>query len=502
MHGTGSGKQSRTKELHSGGGTRGSGAGLKSQESISAEHSPVSVREERKRIGRENSSRCRKEDYARSAIKTRTRTNEETEKLRFRRQDRQESRVHGMKPSSKDRYKRDSFGKRSLEGKKIAFCSDRGEMKNKDSIVRMKNGPEMPPKPGSNTSLQLDRCSARPSSGASSNTSTPTLQRSQTKVTKRKLDARIFSLSMELIEHVSKGRLELAEKKIKQGASPDYADYDKRTPLHLAASEGHMDVVKMLLKHGANPYVADRWGSKPYDEAVKHKFTEVADVLREYSEPDEEDTLSKDHHDGLELLEYCAKGYKRLVREKVAAGTKPTFADYDLRTPLHLASCEGHAKIADILLNNGADATVKDRFGNTPVDDAVRNGFLEVLAVMSKRGVKIPEHIFDKSHSPEFERNMRLIDVCARGKIGMVHKLLQEGADAKFSDYDLRTPLHLACAEGHVSIVRLLISAGADIAAEDRWGATPLEEAMKYEHRDLVDMLEERATASSVTTEA
>lgn len=312
---------------------------------------------------------------------------------------------------------------------------------------------------------------------------------------KKKLDAKVFAMGMELIEHASKGRLELAEEKIKQGVSPNYADYDKRTPLHLAAAEGHLEVVKMLLRNEASVNVEDRWGSKPYDEAVKNKFPEVASILREHSGEGDEHTLVKEHHDGLELLEYCARGFEKSVREKIASGTKAHFADYDSRTPLHLAACEGHVKIVELLLKNGADATFKDRFGHSAVDDAMMNGMLEVLEVMDNAGVKIPEHIFDKSCTPEFERNMLLIDACAKGNMAKAMKLLREGANAGFEDYDFRTPLHLACAEGHVNVVKLLLQAGACAVAEDRWKATPFNEAMKNGHEDVVRLLEGNITS-------
>jgi len=37
------------------------------------------------------------------------------------------------------------------------------------------------------------------------------------------------------------------------------ADYDKRTPLHLACSEGHMDIALLLLSHGADLDAVDRF---------------------------------------------------------------------------------------------------------------------------------------------------------------------------------------------------------------------------------------------------
>lgn len=48
--------------------------------------------------------------------------------------------------------------------------------------------------------------------------------------------------------------------------------------------------------------------------------------------------------------------------------------DYDARTALHLACSEGHFSIVQYFIENGyfKDILVKDRWGNTPLDDAIR----------------------------------------------------------------------------------------------------------------------------------
>ena len=46
----------------------------------------------------------------------------------------------------------------------------------------------------------------------------------------------------------------------------NFRDYDRRTALHVAASEGHLDVVKYLVRLGANVNRSDRWGGSPLDE--------------------------------------------------------------------------------------------------------------------------------------------------------------------------------------------------------------------------------------------
>ena len=63
-------------------------------------------------------------------------------------------------------------------------------------------------------------------------------------------------------------------------------DYDKRTALHLAASEGHKRIVKYLIdyckKYGMieNIYCKDRWDRTPLDDAKTGNHTECIELLK------------------------------------------------------------------------------------------------------------------------------------------------------------------------------------------------------------------------------
>ena len=64
-----------------------------------------------------------------------------------------------------------------------------------------------------------------------------------------------------------------------KGIDLNEANYDGRTPIHLAASEGHQNIVDyfILKKMELNP--KDRWEGSPLEDARRHGHTEVVSSL-------------------------------------------------------------------------------------------------------------------------------------------------------------------------------------------------------------------------------
>ena len=58
----------------------------------------------------------------------------------------------------------------------------------------------------------------------------------------------------------------------------DIKDYDRRTALHVAASEGHIEVVKLLLNAGASPLPKDRFNNTPFDDATRGNHKKIIEL--------------------------------------------------------------------------------------------------------------------------------------------------------------------------------------------------------------------------------
>ncbi len=83
----------------------------------------------------------------------------------------------------------------------------------------------------------------------------------------------------QLINAASLGDIDEISRLIAHGADINAADYDGRSPLHLAAAEGRKDAVAFLVSKHADCTAKDRWGATPLDDAKRHNHVELFDYL-------------------------------------------------------------------------------------------------------------------------------------------------------------------------------------------------------------------------------
>jgi len=154
---------------------------------------------------------------------------------------------------------------------------------------------------------------------------------------------------------------------IKKGCNVNVCDYDKRTPLHIAASNNNLDILKALLSvKNINVNPIDNFEMTPYHDALVNKNYEVAKLLSKHSGV-------VVHHDlGYKLCEAGFKGDIETLNALFKKGAELNTADYDLRTALHLAACEGKTETVGWLLSKKINTNVVDVFNNKPIDDARR----------------------------------------------------------------------------------------------------------------------------------
>ncbi|NWH75394.1 ASB16 protein, partial [Piaya cayana] len=136
-----------------------------------------------------------------------------------------------------------------------------------------------------------------------------------------------------------------AELLLSRGARVDLGTRDRGlTPLHVAARQGLVAHVELYLRHGADPGRRSRQGETPLNAACAAA-----------ERPED------------------AERYCQVAERLLAAGADPQAAGRKAHTPLHNACGNGQHRLARLLLRHGADATVPNCAGFTPLDCAVHS---------------------------------------------------------------------------------------------------------------------------------
>uniref|UniRef100_UPI0037E7A510 ankyrin repeat domain-containing protein 2 n=1 Tax=Semicossyphus pulcher TaxID=241346 RepID=UPI0037E7A510 len=161
----------------------------------------------------------------------------------------------------------------------------------------------------------------------------------------------------EFISAASQGILNVIDKYLAEGVSPNVHDELKRTALHRASLQGHTAVVQMLLEKGADINFKDQLGSRALHWACRGGSLGVVKAL-------------KSHGADLNARDKCM----------------PMFTLQLYSTPLHVATRTGHTAIVEYLLSCGAKINSRDREGDTALHDAVRLNRYKIVKLLIVAG--------------------------------------------------------------------------------------------------------------------
>jgi len=219
--------------------------------------------------------------------------------------------------------------------------------------------------------------------------------------------------------------------------------------------------------------------------AVERRFSEVGTFMEQFGSVV---SISREEATST-LIEAAAKGDVRTMRSvaegTVVGGLHPNVCDYDQRTAIHLASSNGKLEAVQFLIEEMHSAhSPKDRWGGTPLDDAIRHSHLPLIEYLTSKGAVRGGRAIDTSATA-------CCTAAASGDVEVLRAIQKAGGKVNAGDYDRRTPMHLAASENRIDVVRFLVDeCGVDPSPEDRWGGTPLDDASRSGHEAMRNYLE------------
>lgn len=106
--------------------------------------------------------------------------------------------------------------------------------------------------------------------------------------------------------------------------------------------------------------------------------------------------------------------------------------------------------------------SISDKFGNTPLLEAIRNGNDQVVDLLVRGGASLKID----------DAGCFLCMIVAKRDCDLLKRVLANGINPNSRNYDYRTALHVAAAEGLYSMASLLLEAGGSVLSKDRYTCT------------------------------
>jgi ankyrin repeat protein len=171
-----------------------------------------------------------------------------------------------------------------------------------------------------------------------------------------RVDARDSSERTALLVATEANAIDAARALIAAGANVNAKDNIQDSPYLYAAAEGRLEILRLTLEAGADLKSVNRYGGTGLIPAAHHGHP---DIVRELLKTD----IAIDHVNRL--------GWTALLETIILSDGGPT-----------------HTEILALLVDAGANVTLADRDGVTPLAHAENRGYAEMARILKAAGAK------------------------------------------------------------------------------------------------------------------
>jgi uncharacterized protein len=192
--------------------------------------------------------------------------------------------------------------------------------------------------------------------------------------------------------HAAAARDDVAEieQLVAEGEKPNIQDANSRTPLHVAAFLRHHQAARTLVRLGADPNALD---ADRYDVITIAAVNNDLDMLEIALVAGGNARAVTSPYAGTALIAAAHLGHSEIVHALIAAKAPLNHVNNLGWTALLEAIVLGngsskHIAAVDALVKAGADVTLPDRHGTTPLAHARTRGYSQIARILENAGAR------------------------------------------------------------------------------------------------------------------
>lgn len=260
--------------------------------------------------------------------------------------------------------------------------------------------------------------------------------------------------------------LKIAQRLLDSGAQVNsQAGFYNTTPLHGAAQNGSLELVKLLVSKGAKVNAVDKEFSMPLAKAVQADNLEIAKFLLEHGA----DKTINHSDDEFQTAIFKARSAK-MAQLLIANGANVSDRDKKgLSVLLHAVANYLDFDLLKVLLQNGADINAQDNSGTTALLWAAQHTY-------ERDDKNCVQFLLENGAKANVANNQGETPLLVAEKLEVLQALLAHGADVNAQNEDGQTALiHIAqIYDPQGEKTKGLLEHGADVNIRDKKGKTAL----------------------------